>query len=72
MTSIDSTSLGVLVSALKRCRVMGGDVVLRSPNATVRKVLVLTGLSRIFAISRDNTSATDAAPAAAAAVLSVR
>ncbi len=56
--SIDSTGLGVLVSALERCRVMGGDVVLRSPNSTIRRVLEVTGLSGVFAITRDHTSAT--------------
>lgn len=62
---IDSTGLGVLVSALKRCRVMGGDVVLRSPNATIRKILDVTGLTTVFAITRDNTSVTDAGLTAA-------
>ncbi len=65
VAAVDSTGLGVLVSALKRCRVMGGDVVLRSPNATIRKILEVTGLSTVFAVTGDNTAATDAGLTAA-------
>ncbi len=48
---IDSTGLGVLVTALKRFRELGGDLTLRSPNRTAMNVLEITGLTKIIAIS---------------------
>ena len=50
MTFIDSTGLGVVVGALKRLRESGGDLVLRSPSRSTRKVLEITGLTRIVEI----------------------
>jgi anti-sigma B factor antagonist len=47
---IDSTGLSEFVSALKHCRQRGGDVVLRSPTATVTRVLAICGLDRVFTI----------------------
>ena len=48
---IDSTGLSVLITGLKRLRHVGGDLVLRSPNPGTRKVLEITGLTEVFAIS---------------------
>src|SRR5206468_1727423 len=48
---IDSTGLSVLVSALKRLRAQGGDIALRSPSPSTRKVLEITGLTEVFSIS---------------------
>jgi anti-sigma B factor antagonist len=50
MTFIDSTGLGVIVGTLKRLREAGGDLVLRSPSRSTRKVLEITGLTRIVEI----------------------
>jgi anti-sigma B factor antagonist len=48
---IDSTGLGVLVSAMKRLREHGGDLVLQSPKPSAMRVLEITGLTKVFAIS---------------------
>jgi anti-sigma B factor antagonist len=45
---IDSTGIGVLVAALKRMQAKGGDIALRSPGASVLRVLEITGLSTLF------------------------
>jgi anti-sigma B factor antagonist len=50
VTFIDSTGLGVLVTALKRTRDAGGQLTLRSPTRSTRKVLDITGLSNLVAI----------------------
>jgi anti-sigma B factor antagonist len=50
VTFIDSTGLGVLVTALKRAREAGGQLTLRSPTRSTRKVLDITGLSQLVAI----------------------
>jgi anti-sigma B factor antagonist len=48
---IDSTGIGVLVGALKRARLSGGEIALRSPSAGVRKAFEVAGVSEIFAIA---------------------
>jgi anti-sigma B factor antagonist len=48
---IDSTGLSVLITALKRLRQQGGDMALRSPTPSTRKVLEITGLTEVFSIS---------------------
>jgi anti-sigma B factor antagonist len=48
---IDSTGLSVLIAALKRLRQQGGDMALRSPSPSTRKVLEITGLHEVFSIS---------------------
>ncbi|HZQ56576.1 MAG TPA: STAS domain-containing protein [Acidimicrobiales bacterium] len=50
VTFIDSTGLGVLVGALKRAKEAGGQLTLRSPSRSTRKVLDITGLSQLVAI----------------------
>ena len=50
MTFIDSTGIGALVGALKRCRSAAGDVVLRGPSAATSRVLELTGLHSVFEV----------------------
>jgi anti-sigma B factor antagonist len=47
---LDSTGLGVLVSALKRVRGDQGDLVLVCTRPQILKVFDITGLSRVFAI----------------------
>jgi len=50
MTFIDSTGLGVVIGALKRLRESDGDLVLRAPSRSTRKVLDITGLREILEI----------------------
>jgi anti-sigma B factor antagonist len=51
-TFIDSSGLGVLVGGLKRARELGYDgVALRGVQEPVRRVLEITGLTELFAIS---------------------
>lgn len=45
---IDSTGLGLLVGALKRARLGGGDLVITRPVAHVWKVFTVTGLDKVF------------------------
>ena len=48
---VDSTGLSVLITALKRLRQQGGEMALRSPTPGTRRVLEITGLTEVFAIS---------------------
>ena len=48
---MDSTGLSVLITGLKRLRERGGDLALRSPTPSTRRVLEITGLTEVFAIS---------------------
>jgi anti-sigma B factor antagonist len=50
MTFIDSTGLGVLVGAVKRLHESGGDLVLRHPSRSTRKVLDISGLAQMVKI----------------------
>ncbi len=45
---IDSTGLGVLIGALKRVRMHGGDLQLVCPDPRVGKVFQITGLDKVF------------------------
>ncbi len=47
---VDSTGLSVLVGGLKRLRDTGGSLVVKSPNASTRRLFDITGLTRIFEI----------------------
>lgn len=47
---IDSTGLGVLVGAYKKCVEMGGSVRLKTLNENVMKVFKLTRLDKVFEI----------------------
>ncbi len=49
-TFIDSTTLGVLLSVVKRIRPEGGSVVLVCPDRNVRRIFEITLLDRVFAI----------------------
>lgn len=50
VTFLDSTALGVLVSALKRFRSTDGDLRLVIAGRSVAKVLEITGLVDVFSI----------------------
>lgn len=47
---LDSTALGVLVGALKRCREQGGDLQLVVADARIMKIFEITGLTTVFPI----------------------
>lgn len=47
---LDSTGLGVLVGALKRCRTHGGELVLVCTQPSILKVFEITGLLQVFEI----------------------
>ena len=48
---IDSSGLSVLVAGLKRLRDAGGDLTLRSVPDQTRRVLEVSGLSRVLSIA---------------------
>lgn len=50
-TFIDSTTLGVLIGAVKRLRPVDGEVLLVAPDRNIRKVFEITLLDRVFPIS---------------------
>src|SRR6266516_873279 len=47
---IDSTGLGVLVGALRRLRVVDGELRLVCPQEKLLKLFRITGLDRVFAL----------------------
>ncbi|HUR48698.1 MAG TPA: STAS domain-containing protein [Acidimicrobiales bacterium] len=47
---VDSRAIGVLIGAQKRAQVVGGRILVRRPQATVRKAFDILGLSPIFEI----------------------
>ena len=47
---IDSTTLGVLLGALKRFRPSGGELVLVCTDPNIRRIFEITLLDRVFAI----------------------
>jgi anti-sigma B factor antagonist len=47
---VDSTGLGTLVDGMKRVRQAGGSMTLRSPNASTRRAIEVSGLARILPI----------------------
>ncbi len=50
---VDSSGLSVLITAMKRCRESGGDVVLARARNGVRKLLELTRLHRVMEVVDD-------------------
>lgn len=50
VTFLDSTALGVLVGALKRCHEAGGDLRLVIDQPRVLKLFEITGLTDVFSI----------------------
>ena len=55
MALIDSFALGVLVSALKRARALGGDLRLICNQGHIHRIFAVTGLDKLFTVypSRD-------------------
>ncbi len=48
---LDSTALGVLVGALKRCRELGGELLLVVADPRIVKIFEITGLTGVFTIA---------------------
>jgi anti-sigma B factor antagonist len=48
---LDSTALGVLVGALKRCRELGGDLHVVVADPRIMKIFEITGLTKVFPIA---------------------
>ena len=51
VTFLDSTALGVLVGALKRCREDGGDLHIVVADPRIMKIFEITGLTNVFTIA---------------------
>jgi anti-sigma B factor antagonist len=51
VTFLDSTALGVLVGALKRCRELGGDLHVVVTDPRIVKIFEITGLTKVFPIA---------------------
>jgi len=49
-TFIDSTTLGVLMGAVRRLRPAGGELVIACADANIRKIFEITLLDRVFKI----------------------
>jgi anti-sigma B factor antagonist len=50
LTFIDSTGLHELVVAQKRQQACGGEIILQSPTAHIRRVVDIVGLNRVFTV----------------------
>lgn len=57
VTFLDSTALGVLVGALKRCRELGGELQLVVADPRILKIFEITGLTGVFTIADSLQSA---------------
>ena len=66
-TFIDSTTLGVLLSVVKRVRPEGGAVVLVCPDRNVKRIFEITLLDRVFAIVDTRDEAFDELASSASA-----
>ncbi|HEX6713816.1 MAG TPA: STAS domain-containing protein [Thermoleophilaceae bacterium] len=49
-TFMDSTGLGVLVGAKKRLRALDGSIAIVSPDAGIRRLFEISGLTHLFEI----------------------
>ncbi len=50
LTYIDSTGLGVLISALRRVKEYDGEIAITNLKPYIHKIFVITGLDKIFTI----------------------
>lgn len=51
VTFLDSTALGVMVGALKRCRELGGELHVVIADPRILKIFEITGLTNVFRIA---------------------
>jgi anti-sigma B factor antagonist len=56
-TFIDSTTLGVLLSGVKRLRPVGGELAVVCTDRNIRKIFEITLLDRVFTIHADRDEA---------------
>ncbi len=56
-TFIDSTTLGVLMGAVKRLRPAGGELAIACSDPNIRRIFEITLLDRIFAIYGESDEA---------------
>jgi anti-sigma B factor antagonist len=56
-TFVDSTTLGILVSALKRLRPRGGRVAVQCPHHDIRTVFEITGIERMLPVAQTRDEA---------------
>lgn len=47
---IDSTGLGVLITAMRHSQAHGGEIVLRHPTRSTRRLLRVSGMEKVFTI----------------------
>jgi len=47
---IDSTGLGVLISALRHVKDYDGDIIIRNLKPYIQKIFAITGLDKVFTI----------------------
>jgi anti-sigma B factor antagonist len=66
-TFIDSTTLGVLMGAVKRVRPDGGEIAISCRDPNIRKIFEITLLDRVFAIFDTSEEGADHLRQAAAA-----
>ena len=59
---LDSTGLGILVSGLRRFRLLGGDLTLAGAQPRILRVLEMTRLDRAFDVYASVDAAVAAAP----------
>lgn len=64
-TFIDSTTLGVLISGVKRLRPTGGGLELVVTDRNIRKIFEITGLDRVFPLHETRAGALAASASAA-------
>jgi anti-sigma B factor antagonist len=57
VTFLDSTALGVLVGALRRCREMDGDLHVVVADPRIIKIFEITGLTKVFTIAESLAAA---------------
>jgi anti-sigma B factor antagonist len=56
VTFLDSTALGVMVGALRRCRELGGELHVVVADPRIIKIFEITGLTKVFAIADSLTA----------------
>ena len=61
VTFIDSTALGVLSESSKRLRRLGGHMAVACPDVNLTKIFLITGLDRLFHVSKTLSGALEAA-----------
>jgi anti-sigma B factor antagonist len=58
-TFIDSTTLGVLLGAVRRLYPLGGEMAIACPDPNIRRIFEITALDRVFRIFEDAAGGLD-------------